>query len=453
MSRAQPHPVSWRGRSALLGLGLLAVAGCRFDPSGIAPTGGPYKDGSPLEWAIDLVILDAGPDVRDPTDAVIIRPPDVTFMPDGPLPYLPSNVGPNYWALGTGVLTVSKTTPLTIDTTYNTSSGGSLPAGVALWGVSSYALLTLKDLTVEKDATLNVQGQRPLVVIASGKVIIDGMVNLAASGKSPGPGGFFGGPPGGAGAGCGGGYSGADKGDTAGAPGGSFGGKGGRGGGDGPLGKLPCLPTCSGPFCYNCLTPLVGGSGGGGAADPWPITGGDGGAGGGAIQISAYTSIHVKKGGKIHTGGGGGEGGSAGAAAGGGGGSGGGILLEAPLITIDGIVAANGGGGGGGGTLTTTGDSGTDGQPSGTRANGGDGGSVAFVSDGGDGGKGSGTGDDQQDGEDGTTGSGMAHGEGGGGGGSGRICVRATTFNQNTPIISPYTNANSHAFTYLPLPP
>jgi hypothetical protein len=95
------------------------------------------------------------------------------------------------------------------------------------------------------------------------------------------------------------------------------------------------------------LVPLVGGSGGGGQAissitpDGAPLS-----APGGGLQITSFTSIVVGASGGINANGG--PGGSNQYALGGGGGSGGAILLEAPTVTIQGVLSANGGSAGDG---------------------------------------------------------------------------------------------------------
>jgi hypothetical protein len=146
--------------------------------------------------------------------------------------------------------------------------------------------------------------------------------------------------------------------------------------------------------------PLIGGSAGGNYGDY-----ADGGEGGGAIQISAGASITVGTLGVLNVPGYGGAN-----IGGGGGGSGGGILLEAPQVTIDGIVAANGGGAG----LATpnSGGSGQTGQPSAQPAAGG-----AVT-------EGAGAAGTTIRGADGHAGGGRA---GSGGGAAGRIRINTTS--------------------------
>jgi hypothetical protein len=192
-------------------------------------------------------------------------------------------------------------------------------------------------------------GTAPFAIVATDTITIEGSIkinpgfgggvqNTAAALQGAGPGGGGGGP-------------GTDK---KGGGGGSFCGIGGQGGvengGGTPYPKSSAYGTAD-------LVPLVGGSAGG-----ISFGGGlDNGAGGGAIQLSAGTSIEVKAGGFIATpGAGGGQGGLATGQEGGGGGSGGAILLEAPSVTIAGSLTANGGGGGGAGGGDLVGDPGHD---------------------------------------------------------------------------------------------
>ncbi len=236
---------------------------------------------------------------------------------------------------------------------------------------SEVAVLHVGDLEVRDGTRVRVVGSRPLVIIASDRIVIDGLVDAAARGAQPGPGGFTPGlgpiqQNGGAnglswrlhdGGGGGAGHA------TAGAAGGSpqcgngCSASGGQGG------------TEYGRYDDLTVSVLRGGSGGG-AGSPGCIENGQrtGGGGGGAVQFHALYSITITKSGRINAGGGGGSGGGMACgingSAGSGGGSGGIIFLRAPIIEVTGIVAANGGGGGGGGDESTkaTGMNGEDGR-------------------------------------------------------------------------------------------
>jgi hypothetical protein len=178
-----------------------------------------------------------------------------------------------------------------------------------------------------------------------------------------------------------------------------------------------------------------GGAGcvGGEPGDPVPVTGlrggcagqasdsidGVGGHGGGAVMLIAARSILVDTD-ITASGEGGGQGGTILWAGGAGGGAGGMIVLDAPTVTVTGMLLANGGGGGEG---TGAGEGNPGADPSDiTAARGGNGGS--FAGDGGDGAAGVIAGP----GADGLCGQGRdgGGGTGGGGGGAGLIMAPAS---------------------------
>lgn len=265
--------------------------------------------------------------------------------------------------------------------------------------------LLVGSLTIEPSGELKVLGTRPLIIVASDTITIKGVVDVAADGPTPGPGGGQGGVAKMDGQGCGGG----SKGTTGtldpigSGSGGSYAGIGGKG-------NQNAKPACA----ATCGTALTGGSGGGGGDDD----GGRGGGGGGALQLTAWKEIVVS--GSLRAGGGYGEGGkSPSCGGGGGGGSGGLLLLEAPVINLNkATLVANGGGGGGGGGLTGSGGNGQNGLASASSAAGGTGGGIV----GGGGNGGGGASDSVLNGADGKAGSLSL---GGGGGGAGRICIRS----------------------------
>lgn len=150
-------------------------------------------------------------------------------------------------------------------------------------------------------SSLTIQGDRTLTILAASTVVIGGPVVIA-----PGAGAATITGPGGTG--------------------GSYGSAGGNGGID--------------PWGTETLVPLRGGMDG----QPTAPASAKPGRGGGAIQISAGSSIAVP--GSINAGGGGGDMNCQYIAAAGGG-SGGAILLEAPTVVVGGALATNGGGGAG----------------------------------------------------------------------------------------------------------
>jgi hypothetical protein len=240
-------------------------------------------------------------------------------------------------------------------------------------------------LTVTGGHELRFVGGNAAVILATGDVVVDGRISVAANASNPGPAGGRGAPPwtgaggqGGAGSagGGGGGYSGT-TGSASGLPGQSLGGNGGTGGAPGcggHGGRVTGAPvTQSGqtgsPDCPLGTTPpgagggggggggylvgldaatgqFVGGSGGGGGAAPPTTTtptsgGGAGGNGGGALRIVSPTTITIT-GTLVADGTSGGNGQLAGAA-GGGGGGGGTLLLDASQVLAPGTLSAKGG--------------------------------------------------------------------------------------------------------------
>lgn len=213
-------------------------------------------------------------------------------------------------------------------------------------------LVSVRDFSLDAGATLTVTGSRPLVIAVSGTATIAGTIDASASLSIAGPGGTSGDCTGA------GGNTGNSSNTTAAAFGGGGGalqGMGGRGGNVGGMGGTSIgAPAVIRGGC-------AGGLGGAGTATQAPR-----GAGGGAVQITARTSITVD--GVIHVGGGGGAGGRVGYGGGGGGGSGGFIGLDAPIVIVTGTLAANGGGGGGGASDVGNADNGGDGRTSSTPA-------------------------------------------------------------------------------------
>ena len=271
-------------------------------------------------------------------------------------------------------------------------------------------------------------GARPVIIMASGDVIIDGTLDVSGYGQEPGPGGFRGGVRDPAdGDGPNGGAAGEHVGEfeDGGGGGGAFCGAGGNGG----FGGRADGGEGGGAVAVDFdLQPLRGGGGGGRGrgffAEDGSNNAGLGGSGGGAVQISALGRITVN--GRILAGGGGGQGGgnnfgsSQNWGSGGGGGGGGGILLEAIEIRGSGAVVAAGGGGGGAAGSGGNGGDGGDGANADPTASGGTGAPGSGGTDGGRGGGGT-----RLIGENGDDWASSPVNGGGGGGGSGCIVLRA----------------------------
>jgi hypothetical protein len=222
-------------------------------------------------------------------------------------------------------------------------------------------LISVTDLKLPSGVNLTINGTRPALFAVWGSATIDGNIHASANLGSAGPGG--------SGSFCSGstGVNGITGPPGTGGGGGAFQGAGGRGGNVGGLGGAGVgIPTIIRGGCSGGL----GGSGNSGVQGPR-------GAGGGAVQIAAFSSISVD--GLIEAGGGGGGFGRTNIGAAGGGGSGGFIGLDAPSVTIAGTLAANGGGGGGGGSDVAQGSNGTNGRPNATAASGGPGSATSNI--------------------------------------------------------------------------
>ncbi|MFH1436241.1 MAG: hypothetical protein ABIJ56_11040 [Pseudomonadota bacterium] len=222
-------------------------------------------------------------------------------------------------------------------------------------GAPSQGVFVMGELRLPAGITLFGEGANALALVATGDMIIGGIINVCASGQEPGCGGWRGGDGGEDGTGPCRGRKGEGTGETAhnctsGGGGAGFGGPGGAGGEAAIECEYPGGEA--GGLCGNqALTPLLGGSGGGGggmAEGDESAMPGTGGGGGGAVQLVSATLIWFGPSSGIHAGGDGG--GESNVAGGGGGGAGGAALIEAPDVDLarGAVFAANGGGGGAG---------------------------------------------------------------------------------------------------------
>jgi hypothetical protein len=214
-------------------------------------------------------------------------------------------------------------------------------AAVTLSDGREAAVAYFATLTILAGQSITVTGSRPVILAADGPIEIDGSI-----GNGQGTTGWWGGGAPGPAAptrtgicpldtGAGGGRAGGNGAYSAlGAGGGGFCGVGGLG--SAPAGATPA----SGGMTYGTpeLVPLVGGSSGG-STDAFNVIN----HGGAAVELVSGTSILIGAAGFINVGGG--EGNQSGNGAG----SGGAILLEAPSVTVRGVLAANGGAGSAGG--------------------------------------------------------------------------------------------------------
>jgi hypothetical protein len=290
--------------------------------------------------------------------------------------------------------------------------------------VNGIKLLSVAGFSLPAGATLRVVGSQPVAIVSWGTMEIDGTIDAStanATANTPGAGANP--------ATCAqhAAVAGQDDNNGAGGAGGGGFSISGAAGGNGDSGQ-------GGNGGTGTTTPLLAGgcSGAHGGAGENGTPGGISGGGGGAVQLTARTSLVVN--GSINASGAGGGGATANgnrcSAGGGGGGTGGMIVLESPSVTVNGsaILAANGGGGGGGCNDRSSGPGG-DGALSATQASGGQNGNG-----GGTGGPGAAGGTAAQVGGSSNTGGG-----GGGGGSVGYIVVTGAQHALNGTISPPAT--------------
>jgi hypothetical protein len=371
-------------RRWLLALGICAAIGCGIDVVGALD--GPVAPGADggVESGAKLPDLDASGDATASEASTPEGGLDAASLdaeatrPDAGVVFVPSHIYPDYTLTAKAV---HISTDTVVDTGARTISvGGASPVPIAEMVPSGdVAVWSVGDLTIDSGVTLEVVGARPLVVVASGDVAVNGVFAVYGDRKRPGPGGAA--PA--SGTGKGGNGAKAAGTDASGGGGAGHATNGGAGGAQGAVaGGTP------GPIANADGALLVGGAGGGhGGGFPGTCTDptrGKGGFGGGALQISAVGKITIAGTGVIDAGGGAGLGGckSAGpddiVTGGGGGGAGGIVVLESPSgieLKSGAEIAAGGGGGGEGGSTSDPGKDGESGISQPARAATGGGGS------------------------------------------------------------------------------
>ncbi len=283
---------------------------------------------------------------------------------------------------------------------------------------SELFVLATTEFQLATGAVLFVSGLRPLAIVSTGSIQIDGLLGVSADGSQSGAGAAL--------QYCDLGHGKEGGGDVSTAGGGGGGGAYGEPGAAGGVIGGMSIPAAGGEaWGSDDLVPLHGGCPGGPGEGPF----GDGGGGGGAIQLVSGQFIGI--GGEVRASGGKGSGGDA-IGGGSGGGSGGAILLQAPTVTGvsaigDPALFVRGGGGGGGGGGGINGIVGDNGQGGDSGGGGGQGGGSpgGQTSDGGDGGSGGRPNLNAQVGKnsDFQIGEGYSGGGGGGGGGVGRTRI------------------------------
>lgn len=244
---------------------------------------------------------------------------------------------------GTGLLSICPTTMptqavnVTASTTINTNNS-TLCVPYSGANASAYCVVAATSVSIAAGKTVRAVGAKPLVILSTSSITVDGTINISDAGAGANPGVCV---------------AGGTPTSAQGGAGGSFTGAGGAGGGVatglGPAGA----PATSTPAVRGGCR---GGNGGG-------TTAGNGGDGGGAIYLIAASSISVSATGSINASGGAGLAAAAtnsGPGAGGGGGGAGGFIgFDAPTVSVIGAAYANGGGGGEGATPNHAGSDGS----------------------------------------------------------------------------------------------
>lgn len=324
---------------------------------------------------------------RSPVDAS--DPPD---PPDAP---------PGLACFGAGLVSICPSSPANTPVVLGTMQidTDTSPLCVSYSGTSPGAFCVIAGSSVSVPEAITAVGSRPLVLLATGSMTIDGTIDAASHRGQP------------AGAGGNAMTCVAEAAATGlqGGPGGSSGTRGGTGGRSTGGGPGPAASAA------NTVTTLQGGCAGGDGAGTQP---GIRGSGGGAVYLIAGTAITIN--GTINASGAGG--GPATEIAGGGGGGAGGLIgLDAPSVVVGAAAQlfANGGGGGEGGTQNKDGNAGEDPPTPTAVANGG----ANASPKGGDGGDGAAGMLDARSGQSGGACDKGPVGGGGGGGGAGVILV------------------------------
>lgn len=339
------------------------VVGCGLSAAGTREVDVGAVDASSEGAA--LPDLDASIDVNDANVAEVFVPADAEAdRPDAGVVFVPTHIQPVYDLLAPDVVVSVDTEIDTVARTIKPAGGMAVVSTALIFSPEGATVWSVGALTLDAAIEIKVRGSRPLVIVATRDVTLNGKID-ASAGDNAGPGGAA------AATGTGKGVDGAKNGNDASGGGGaghaSVGGVGGTrnattGGAAGPVTNANAKAAA-----------LVGGSGGGhGGGFLLDIctdkARGRGGAGGGAVQISSIGKILVSGTGGIDVGGGGGNGGckdnggSDAYSGGGGGGAGGTVVLESvtgvELASLS-LIAAGGGGGGEGGKNN---DNGQDGQ-------------------------------------------------------------------------------------------
>jgi hypothetical protein len=227
---------------------------------------------------------------------------------------------PTWKCTAAGTTTVDSTQGTVTGDTCGGTATADVTNDVPQSGGPNVMVVRLRGLTVSNNHVLKLTGNKPVIFLVAGDVLVDlgGKIDAGASGTTAGPGGSLA-------ANCAGSTGSDASASDTGAGGGGFGTTGGTGksksNGNGGAGGGASAGTNLQPLRGGC----AGGTGGNGR--------GAGGGGGGAFEISASGTIQIGTGSNtalLSAAGGGSPATTSNNTGSGGGGSGGGILLVAP---------------------------------------------------------------------------------------------------------------------------
>jgi hypothetical protein len=302
------------------------------------------------------------------------------------------------------------------DTSLKTDDGTTMPANPAIacapmmpGSTPAVCALFATSIKIDLDVTLSSFGGKPLVLLATDSIDIEGTLDVASHlGGSAGAGSPH--------AAC---SAGTNPKTAGGGQGGSYGTVGGSGG------DADGAPSSGGVAGTTLAIDMLAGGCPGANGD----AGGTGGAGGGATFL-ATPMLVVGDGGAIDASGASGAGAPSGKHGGGGGGAGGLVAISVGTLYLVGNaqIFANGGHGGGGSSQATAGSDGSD--PTNAASGGGSG---SGADTGGSGGAGA----DRNPAAAGMAATGGNDGGGGGGGGAGALYIRPTVLTNTTNVSPP----------------
>ena len=177
-------------RAMLITAAGLAVVGCRFDPSGMSIRVAGTDDTGAASGD-EILRKDASPESQAPLDLASSAPWDGNAAQEGDPSYTLSNIPSDFLTLGTKDLLLAAGARVSITTSTKSMLPDLTAPGIGLHYDASgdYTVLVVRNLIIEEGASLRARGHRPLIVAASGDVVVDGFLSVSANGPKPGAGG------------------------------------------------------------------------------------------------------------------------------------------------------------------------------------------------------------------------------------------------------------------------